>query len=55
MAPEHDAPEASTTTVIEPRPNPIVEQPATVAACQADYQAAADVRARLDCTTRKAP
>lgn len=48
MAPEHDAPEASTTTVIEPRPNPLFEQPATVAACQADYAEAADIRARLE-------
>lgn len=50
MAPEHDAPEASTHTVIEPRPNPILDEPATVAACTRDYEAAADIRARLDRT-----
>ena len=48
MAPEHDAPEAQQHTVIELRPNPLFEQPATVANCAADYEAAADVRARLD-------
>lgn len=48
MAPEHDAPEASVHTVTEPRPNSILDEPATVAACAADYAAAADVRARLD-------
>lgn len=48
MVPEHDAPEAQQPTVIEPRPSLLFEQPATVAACQADYAAAADVRARLD-------
>ncbi|WP_199837565.1 hypothetical protein [Streptomyces caniscabiei] len=31
-----------------PRENPIYRQPATVAACRADYEAAADVRRVLD-------
>ncbi|WP_193241509.1 hypothetical protein [Streptomyces phaeolivaceus] len=31
-----------------PRENPIFRQPATVATCRADYEAAADIRARLD-------
>ncbi len=31
-----------------PRENPIYRQPATVAACRADYEAGADVRRRLD-------
>lgn len=48
MTPEHDAPEASTRTVVQPSPNPIFEQPATVTACQADYAEAADIRARLE-------
>jgi len=30
-----------------PQPNPIIGRPATVEDCQADYQAAADIRARL--------
>jgi hypothetical protein len=45
--PEHDAPEPEPTP-IEPRPNTIVDEPATVAACQADYEAAARLRARID-------
>ncbi|MHC3392072.1 hypothetical protein ACLQ2E_21795 [Streptomyces lavendulocolor] len=48
MTPEHDAPEASERTVTTPQPSPVVYQPATVAACRADYDAAADIRARLD-------
>jgi hypothetical protein len=35
-------------TDFTPRPNPIIAEPATPEACQADYAAAADVRARLD-------
>lgn len=31
----------------QPQPNPIFRQPATVEACQADYAAGADIRARL--------
>ncbi|QTU45625.1 homocysteine S-methyltransferase family protein [Streptomyces scabiei] len=31
-----------------PRENPIFRQPATVQACQQDYEAGADVRRRLD-------
>lgn len=30
-----------------PRENPIYRQPATVDACRADYEAGADIRARL--------
>jgi len=30
-----------------PRPNPIVDAPATVAACARDHEAATDVRAQL--------
>lgn len=48
MAPEHDAPEASEHAITAPQPSRLFEEPATVAACQDDYQAAADVRARLD-------
>ncbi|HEY9369304.1 hypothetical protein [Streptomyces sp.] len=48
MAPEHDAPEAQQRTVTAPRPSRVATEPATVAACRADYEAAADVRARLD-------
>ncbi|MFC7983828.1 hypothetical protein [Streptomyces sp. NPDC057336] len=32
---------------LTPQPNPILAEPATPAACQADYAQAADVRARL--------
>ncbi|MGW0012543.1 hypothetical protein ACWDVX_22710 [Streptomyces tendae] len=28
----------------QPRPNPIISQPATVETCQADYAAGADIR-----------
>jgi hypothetical protein len=48
MAPEHDAPEASERTVTEIRPNAILAEPATIAACQADYEAGGDIRERLD-------
>ncbi|MFI1472057.1 hypothetical protein [Streptomyces wuyuanensis] len=47
MAPEHDAPERR-TEVTQPQPNRILAEPATVQRCAADYEAAADVRARLD-------
>ncbi|MEU9777454.1 hypothetical protein [Streptomyces sp. NPDC047968] len=30
-----------------PRPHPFADRPATVAACARDYEAAADIRARL--------
>jgi len=30
-----------------PKPNQILAQPATVQACRADYQAAADIRATI--------
>lgn len=30
-----------------PQPNQILAQPATIQACRADYQAAADIRATL--------
>lgn len=30
-----------------PQPNPIIGRPATVEDCRADYEAAADIRARL--------
>jgi hypothetical protein len=33
---------------LAPRPNPILAEPATPEACQADYAAASDVRARMD-------
>ncbi|MER7813820.1 hypothetical protein [Streptomyces sp. NPDC096153] len=46
-APEHDAPEQR-TQVTQPQPNRILSEPATVQTCRADYEAAADVRARLD-------
>ncbi|MEU2111841.1 hypothetical protein [Streptomyces sp. NPDC019507] len=46
MAPEHDAPEQR-TDVTQPQPNRILAEPATVQACRADYDDAADVRARL--------
>ncbi|GFH36612.1 hypothetical protein [Streptomyces pacificus] len=45
--PEHDAPEQRTECT-RPQPNPLFEGPATVADCAADYEAAADIRARLD-------
>jgi hypothetical protein len=32
---------------LTPQPSPILHQPATVEACQQDYAAAADIRARL--------
>jgi hypothetical protein len=48
MAPEHDAPEASEHAVTTPQPSRLFEEPATVAACQADYADGADIRARLD-------
>ncbi|MEU3282902.1 hypothetical protein [Streptomyces antibioticus] len=35
-----------------PQPNRILTQPATIAACRRDYQAAADIRARI--TTQEA-
>lgn len=38
-------PEQPTPT---PRPNRILAQPATPAACAADYEAAANIRARLN-------
>lgn len=37
-----------TPAPLAPQPNRIIAEPATVQACAADYQAAADVRARLD-------
>jgi hypothetical protein len=33
---------------LTPRPNQILAEPATPAACQRDYTAGADVRARMD-------
>jgi hypothetical protein len=33
---------------LAPRPSQILAEPATVQACQADYAAAGDVRARMD-------
>ncbi|MFF8290445.1 hypothetical protein ACF068_14620 [Streptomyces sp. NPDC016309] len=48
MAPEHDAPEATQHTVTTPQPSRLFEEPATVAACRADYDDAEDVRDRLD-------
>lgn len=35
-------------TAQTPQPNRILAEPATVAACQAEYEAAADVRAVMD-------
>ncbi|HEX6518315.1 MAG TPA: hypothetical protein VF049_22330 [Nocardioidaceae bacterium] len=35
-----------------PRPNPIVDAPATPAACARDYEAAANIRATIDKQTR---
>lgn len=43
--PTYEAPPAPDYT---PRPNPIVDTPATAADCARDYEAAAGVRARLD-------
>jgi hypothetical protein len=48
MTPEHDAPDASEHTATAPRPSPVVYEPATVAACRADYEAGGDIRDRLD-------
>lgn len=47
MAHRTDQP-APQPTPEPPRPNPIFRQPATVQACQQDYEAGADVRRRLD-------
>lgn len=37
-----------TPASLAPQPSPLFTEPATVAACQADYAAADDVRERLD-------
>ncbi|RAJ53756.1 hypothetical protein K388_05543 [Streptomyces sp. KhCrAH-43] len=34
--------------VTRPRPNPIIDEPATPAECRRDYDAGADVRAAVD-------
>jgi hypothetical protein len=39
-----------TPTQYEPQPNSVTSEPATVEACQADYAAGADIRARLGWT-----
>jgi hypothetical protein len=46
MSEQQPEPEA-TPTQYEPQLNSVSSEPATVEACQADYAAGADIRARL--------